>query len=432
MRRFLLTVALVFCLTAPAFAWSAAGHKFVASIAFARLTPAEREKVIEILREHPRFKQDFLDKLPDEAKVDSAKNEFHFQEAAIWPDVVRGFRGDDAKYNHGTWHYINVPSFLNESDKATLDGKLTEVNFSLVSPEKPVEKMNAIQTLKVSRKMLADKNTSPEDKAIHLAWLFHLVGDIHQPLHSTAMFSPRLFPLGDRGGNSVLTVQRRNLHSLWDGLPGNEAKLQAAHNEAAKLIADADLSKLGETAAIQLDEETWMNESRELAVNFVYSPDLLNYVRKVEQEGSDLKPFEFDEGYLRAGGKICDKRVVQAGYRLAAVLKQIVGGQLTAVEARKRVGEEVVVRITVKATKNRLEKRGEIFLDSEEDFRDEKNLGIVVTRTGAQAFQIDGIGDPAEHFKGRTIEVRGKVIVKEERPRIEIDGPKQIRIVESP
>jgi len=32
-----------------------------------------------------------------------------------------------------------------------------------------------------------------------LTWLFHLIGDIHQPLHSTALFSTKLFPEGDRG-----------------------------------------------------------------------------------------------------------------------------------------------------------------------------------------------------------------------------------------
>ncbi len=198
------------------------------------------------------------------------------------------------------------------------------VSSSLVPPEKPIEQMNAIQTLRLSRKMLADKSTSPQDKAIMLAWLFHLVGDIHQPLHSTALFSQALFHDGDRGGNRVLTVQRKNLHSLWDGLPGNEAKLRAAHQEAAKLIADADLAKLGESAATELDEETWLNESRDLAISFVYSPDLMGYLRNVEQTGGkELTPFEFDEEYLRAGGKICDKQVTQAGYRLAAVLKQI-------------------------------------------------------------------------------------------------------------
>ena len=73
-----------------------------------------------------------------------------------------------------------------------------------------------------------------------------------------------------------------------------------------------------------MDEETWLNESRELAVSFVYSPDLMGYLRNIEQEGGkELTPFEFDADYLRAGGKICDKRVVQAGYRLGAILKQI-------------------------------------------------------------------------------------------------------------
>jgi hypothetical protein len=61
-----------------------------------------------------------------------------------------------------------------------------------------------------------------------------------------------------------------------------------------------------------------------LAVGFTYSPEILSYLRNVEQEGADLKPIDLDADYWRAGGKICDKRVVQAGYRLAAVLKQIV------------------------------------------------------------------------------------------------------------
>lgn len=324
MRRFLLCITIVFAIGSPVWAWSAAGHKYVASIAFARLTPAERAKVVAILQEHPRYKLDFVDKIPTEAIGDTDRMEFFFQEMSIWPDVVRGYRGDDAKYNHGTWHYINVPTWLNESDKEALDGKL-KVNISFDPPASPVEQMNAIQTLKLSRRMLSDKAVSPQDKAIMLAWLFHLVGDIHQPLHSTALFSQKLFQDGDRGGNRILTVQRRNLHSLWDGLPGNEAKLRAAQNEAAKLMADADLAKLGESAIAGLDEKTWLNESRELAIGFVYSPELMGYLRNLEREGkSELQPFEFDDEYLKAGGKICDRRVVQAGYRLAAVLKQIV------------------------------------------------------------------------------------------------------------
>jgi hypothetical protein len=103
---------------------------------------------------------------------------------------------------------------------------------------------------------------------------------------------------------------------------------------------------------------------------------------------------------------------------------------LTPVEAIKKVNEQVTVQMLVKATKNRLEKRGEIYLDSEEDFRDEKNLGVVVTKAGAAKFKEAGVDDPAVHFKDKTIRVKGTVILKEERPRIEVDDPKQIQIVE--
>jgi DNA/RNA endonuclease YhcR with UshA esterase domain len=103
---------------------------------------------------------------------------------------------------------------------------------------------------------------------------------------------------------------------------------------------------------------------------------------------------------------------------------------LTPAEAIGKVHEEVTVQMVVKAAKNRLEKRGEIYLDSEEDFRDKKNLGVVVTRTGAAKFEKAGVADPAVHFKGKTIRVRGKVILAEGRPRIEVDDPRQIQIVE--
>jgi hypothetical protein len=106
------------------------------------------------------------------------------------------------------------------------------------------------------------------------------------------------------------------------------------------------------------------------------------------------------------------------------------GKPITPVEAIKRVNEEVTVQMRVRATKNRLEKRGEIYLDSEEDFRDKKNLGIVVTRAGAAKFKEAGVKDPAVHFKEKIIRVKGTVIIKMDRPRIEVEDPKQIQTVE--
>jgi DNA/RNA endonuclease YhcR with UshA esterase domain len=114
----------------------------------------------------------------------------------------------------------------------------------------------------------------------------------------------------------------------------------------------------------------------------------------------------------------------------AAMTRAGDGKPLTAAEAIKKVNEKVTVQMEVKAAKDRLERRGEVYLDSEEDFHDEKNLGVVVTRAGAAKLKKAGIGDPAGHFKGKTIRVTGTVIIKEKRPRIEVDDPGQIKVVE--
>jgi pimeloyl-ACP methyl ester carboxylesterase len=102
---------------------------------------------------------------------------------------------------------------------------------------------------------------------------------------------------------------------------------------------------------------------------------------------------------------------------------------ISAAEAVKRVGAAVTVEMTVRAAKDRLAKRGEIFLDSEEDFHNPKNLGVIITRTGAAKLRAAGISDPAGHFRGKTIRVTGTVTLKEDRPRIEVDDAKQIRLI---
>src|SRR5262245_25519521 len=84
---------------------------------------------------------------------------------------------------------------------------------------------------------------------------------------------------------------------------------------------------------------------------------------------------------------------------------------LSPVEARKKVGEKITVEMTVQAAKDRLENRGEIYLDSELNFRDDKNFAVVITRTGAAKLKEAGIADPAEHFRDKKIRATG--VVKE-------------------
>jgi DNA/RNA endonuclease YhcR with UshA esterase domain len=57
-------------------------------------------------------------------------------------------------------------------------------------------------------------------------------------------------------------------------------------------------------------------------------------------------------------------------------------------------------------------------------------MAVAVTETGKARFKAIKIDDPAGHFKGRVIRVTGVVTLKENRPQIEVDDPRQIEVVE--
>jgi hypothetical protein len=103
---------------------------------------------------------------------------------------------------------------------------------------------------------------------------------------------------------------------------------------------------------------------------------------------------------------------------------------LPPVEARKKIGEKITVEMTVRAAKDRLEKRGEIYLDAETDFRDEKNFAVVITKAGAASLKVAGIDNPAEHFKDKKIHATGTVKEVDKVPRIEIDDAKQLGLAD--
>jgi hypothetical protein len=103
---------------------------------------------------------------------------------------------------------------------------------------------------------------------------------------------------------------------------------------------------------------------------------------------------------------------------------------LSSAEARQAVGREIRVEMTVRAAKDRLVKRGEIYLDSESDFKDPNNFAVVITRNGAASLLEAGVTDPVGHFQGKLIRAAGMVKVVDAVPRIEIDDAKQIQLVE--
>jgi DNA/RNA endonuclease YhcR with UshA esterase domain len=97
-------------------------------------------------------------------------------------------------------------------------------------------------------------------------------------------------------------------------------------------------------------------------------------------------------------------------------------------ESVNRINEHVTVEMIVKAAKN-CQRCSLVFLDSEEDHHDPKNFAVAVSETGKGKFREAKVGDPASHFKGKTIRVTGVVTVKNNQPQIEVDDPGQIEVV---
>ncbi|WP_406698146.1 hypothetical protein V5E97_04740 [Singulisphaera sp. Ch08] len=103
---------------------------------------------------------------------------------------------------------------------------------------------------------------------------------------------------------------------------------------------------------------------------------------------------------------------------------------IPAVEAHDHVDETVTVAMTVRASKDAAPRR-EIYLDSEEDFRDEKNVAVVLSYDQLDAFKRAGIDDPAEHYRGKSIRVTGKLIREADQVRIRVAEPSQIKLTEN-
>ncbi len=177
------------CLATPAFAWNALGHKVVAEIAWQQITPDRRQQIVETFRHHPRFAEDFVAKMPRDVAAGDKATQDHwvFQQAATWPDLIRG----NKEYDQPVWHYVDFPYFIGK--------RPVPFNLSMEYPTSiPPDEYNVAQATKHSLAAIAS-DAGPDTKAIAYCWLFHLVGDMHQPLHSTALVCDR-FPNGDKGG----------------------------------------------------------------------------------------------------------------------------------------------------------------------------------------------------------------------------------------
>jgi hypothetical protein len=166
-------------------AWNAPTHMVTGAIAY-RILENESPRTVSVIKtlleKHPWYADRWRDDV--EKLAESQRGKMLFMLAARWADDIRM----QAKLQRETkWHYINFPF--------KPAGEPEDIKPLAPHPD------NILSAL-VENQRIVKSQVSADKRAIALAWLFHLVGDVHQPLHTVQLFS-REYPHGDRGGNEV-------------------------------------------------------------------------------------------------------------------------------------------------------------------------------------------------------------------------------------
>ena len=304
MKR-LFTFVLLLALSAPAFGWNEKGHLVTARLAWQQLTEGQRAKVTAVLKKHPHYEEYLIARKPEGFTED----EWAFMRAATWADWVRSHHKE--QFDHPTWHYINYPIVPPGS------------KVDAAKHEPPAKQENVVNQLAVCVEKVG--KGSDEEKAVYLTWLFHLVGDFHQPLHCTAVYSER-FPDSDRGGNLArirIWSGPTNLHSFWDGLLGTGTTVGDIGKDVKEI--EGVMKEKADDVKKELEAhqtfESWGREGLELSKRVVY----LNGELKVAagRGGRDDEVPEAPAEYAPAAGKVARIQIGKAGNRLADQLKKL-------------------------------------------------------------------------------------------------------------
>jgi hypothetical protein len=320
----LVAVVILALATYPGFAWHERGHMAVALIAYRQLDESQKNKVQQILKQHPHYAE-FLS--AKQLAPDAPLEEWVVMQAAIWPDWVREHH---TEFNKPFHHYQDLP--VKRLDGATPDEKaMIEKNIAAL----PTQAANGqlFQEFPKRVKEVQEASTDPKQRAVALCWVLHLVGDIHQPLHAASLFT-KDSPKGDRGGNADFVRwqgRAENLHYIWDGVVGWDefARIGQTQYGVVDLMARDFQHRYPVSAAERAVSklEDWATESRDLAEKEVYQymnkpiSFALSFDRHPHLVVTDLTPLT-DE-YQKRAQPVAEKRVTLAGYRLANQIKAI-------------------------------------------------------------------------------------------------------------
>lgn len=313
MRRHLYAaclMAVALLLPNTAFAWNYTGHQVVARIAWEKMEPQTRARVIALLMQAPPD-ADLASLLPNDGRPLIIRQRDLFMLASIWPDVVRSeeFPERRQKYHHSNWHYTNF--FWRQQNGMAVD-----------VPELQPEPTNVVERLNFLQGDVVSSSVAPSQRGVDVAWIAHLIGDIHQPLHTSARVT-QLEPKGDQGGNLfLLTPQNtpprdaKRLHGFWDDILNssiprrmNETDLAYANRIASTIMQRQPEAKFKDRMK-QGDYAAWAQEGLSSAKAKIYPSSLKRF----------KKP---SDGYRQQSYNVAEPAVALAGYRLAATLDRL-------------------------------------------------------------------------------------------------------------
>jgi DNA/RNA endonuclease YhcR with UshA esterase domain len=94
-------------------------------------------------------------------------------------------------------------------------------------------------------------------------------------------------------------------------------------------------------------------------------------------------------------------------------------------EALTKIDQKVTVQMEVKSTGGNTAR----YLNSEADFKSEKNFAIFIPNAALPAFKKAEVDDPGKHYYGKTIVVSGTVALVQNRSQIRVEDPSQIKVL---
>ena len=332
--------------------WGDTGHRVVTRIAFRYLNAQAKSTVVDLVKADIALNRSYYQgKCPDvlvlgDKATPSAQELERFAEMGLacvapWPDPPL----KSERLYTSNWHFVDIP--------VDLRGPNGPVRFAFdVSRDCRMDDQRgdcAILAMKRLRPVLANRREQVVSRAEALKFIVHIIGDLHQPLHSVTDKKDvnNQSDIGDIGGNRKIVQfnvpawnnnanknvnprwhEQWNLHSVWD--EGIIDALMNIDNLSEDQYVDRLLKSLAtfppeQVAVLQAgDLLKWVDESYQLAIEKAYKlPAFDNDYQYVDKNGNARKGgYILDSVYFGSNRGVVDKQLQSGGLRLAKILNE--------------------------------------------------------------------------------------------------------------